>query len=595
MTFYIAPINTSTDSFGQWIYKSNLAFGALSNNAITTDAGRPTPSNTAIGNAAISGVFTSAGLITTANVKVGSGTSNVYIEGQNILVRGNNSTNNSINSNGMILDGTTLYYREIMTISNTVIRGANVSSNSGFFENLRIGNTTSQYVRLSQGGLEAAQVNTNILYVTGPNAFASIGTNQANVLITDDGLEVYANPTGTAVVNSKMTATDLWIDNIHANSMGMRYGYFSYIGVFGGDPYLTFTCNTFFSTNVTFNSANTQFVNGFTSNGYVGIGKAFGGPETWLHLKPSIASGGAKAKNNATSVLLESNDDNFIEFRSTVNTGKSTGLLFVDDNQGGYIAYTSGGGTVPYSDQMRIGAYAQINFQLGVQDASSSVAAKADYMFLNGTGLSLNAIPLKIKGTSSGEITLQANTAAGNPTFVFPTSGGVAGQVMFTDGTGRLGFKDEYRLQSSDYLRIAGLGVGVAYNPPAAGLGEIRAGGNITAYYSDERLKENIEPITRGLDKVSLLRGVTFNSNQIAKDNGYHDDTKQVGVIAQDVQKVLPEAVKLAPFDTDYVDGELVSKSGENYLTVQYEKLVPLLIEAIKELKREIDELKAGR
>lgn len=593
MTFFIAPINTATDSFGQWIYKSNQAFGALSNNAITTDSGRSTPSNTAVGNAAISGVFSSAGLIASANVKIGTSSSNVYIEDQTILVKGNLTTNNSINSNGMILDGTTLYYREVMTISNTVIRGANVTSNSGFFENLRIGNSTSQFVRLSQGGLEAAQVNTNILYVTGPNAFASIGTNQANVFITDDGIEVYANPSGTAVVNSKMTATDLWIDNLHANTMGLRNAYFSTIGVFGGDPYLTITCNTFFVTNVTFNSANVQFVNGFTSNGYVGIGKAFGGPETWLHIKPSTAVG-AQALNSKTTVLLESNDDNLVEFRSSQDTGKTSGLIFVDNNQGGYIAYTSGG-AYPYADQMRIGSSSRINFQIGSQGGTSGLGAKPDIMFLEASALTLNAIPLKLKGSSSGEVTIQANTAAGNPTFILPASVGTAGYVMFTDGTGRLGFKQEYRLSASDYVQIAGLGVGTAFNPPSAGYGEIRAGGNITAFYSDERLKENIEPIQNSLDKVTQLRGITFNSNQVAKDKGFLDDSRQAGVIAQDVQKVLPEAVKLAPFDTDFVNDEMVSISGKNYLTVQYEKLVPLLIEAIKELKKEIDELKAGR
>ena len=66
-------------------------------------------------------------------------------------------------------------------------------------------------------------------------------------------------------------------------------------------------------------------------------------------------------------------------------------------------------------------------------------------------------------------------------------------------------------------------------------------------------------------------------------------DILKVGVSAQEVQKVLPEAVKLAPFDkNDY--GESIS--GENYLTVQYEKLVPLLIEAIKEQQTQVEELK---
>jgi len=62
-----------------------------------------------------------------------------------------------------------------------------------------------------------------------------------------------------------------------------------------------------------------------------------------------------------------------------------------------------------------------------------------------------------------------------------------------------------------------------------------------------------------------------------------------VGVSAQTVEKVMPEVVALAPFDNN---GSGVSISGEDYKTVQYEKLVPLLIEAIKELKAEIEELK---
>jgi hypothetical protein len=62
-----------------------------------------------------------------------------------------------------------------------------------------------------------------------------------------------------------------------------------------------------------------------------------------------------------------------------------------------------------------------------------------------------------------------------------------------------------------------------------------------------------------------------------------------VGLFADEVDSVLPEAVRPAPFDDDGAGG---SKSGENYQTIQYEKIVPLLIEAIKELKLEIEMLK---
>jgi hypothetical protein len=137
-------------------------------------------------------------------------------------------------------------------------------------------------------------------------------------------------------------------------------------------------------------------------------------------------------------------------------------------------------------------------------------------------------------------------------------------------------------------LQINSLGVGTA--APAVA-GEIRATNQITSYYSDERLKEDIVEITDALEKVMTLRGVTYKPNSIAESLGYKKQN-EVGVIAQDVEKVLPEAVKPAPFDIMLFENTEISKSGQNYKTVQYEKLVPLLIEAIKELNKEIKQLK---
>ena len=107
----------------------------------------------------------------------------------------------------------------------------------------------------------------------------------------------------------------------------------------------------------------------------------------------------------------------------------------------------------------------------------------------------------------------------------------------------------------------------------------LSVGGDITAFASDERLKENIQPLENALDKVLALNGFTYSFNEIGQSLGFDGLVRYVGVSAQQVQAVLPEAVKPAPVDS-------------NYITVQYEKLVPLLIEAIKELKAEINELK---
>ena len=101
--------------------------------------------------------------------------------------------------------------------------------------------------------------------------------------------------------------------------------------------------------------------------------------------------------------------------------------------------------------------------------------------------------------------------------------------------------------------------------------------GDITAFgsLSDIRLKENIEPITSALDKVSQIGGYTFNYKK-------NPDVRMTGVIAQEVEKVLPEVI----YTTADID------SGKENLAVRYENMIGLLVEAIKELKTEVDTLK---
>ena len=98
--------------------------------------------------------------------------------------------------------------------------------------------------------------------------------------------------------------------------------------------------------------------------------------------------------------------------------------------------------------------------------------------------------------------------------------------------------------------------------------GEIISSGDITAF-SDIRLKTNIEKIDNALDKIMQISGYTYNMN----------NKRSTGVIAQEVEKVLPEVVQ------DREDG---------YKTVAYGNMIGLLVEAIKELKQEIEVLKNG-
>ena len=111
--------------------------------------------------------------------------------------------------------------------------------------------------------------------------------------------------------------------------------------------------------------------------------------------------------------------------------------------------------------------------------------------------------------------------------------------------------------------------------------GDFHADGDIiaqsTTISSDRKLKENIQVVPNALDKVEALNGVTFDWKR--------DGTPSAGVIAQEVQEVLPEAVKeVTPV-----------KGGDSHLSVNYHALTSILIEAIKELKAEIEELKGGK
>ena len=101
--------------------------------------------------------------------------------------------------------------------------------------------------------------------------------------------------------------------------------------------------------------------------------------------------------------------------------------------------------------------------------------------------------------------------------------------------------------------------------------GSFTASGNVTAY-SDKTLKDNIVTIENPIDKINAIRGVTYDRNDI------ENNPRQTGVIAQEVELVLPE---------------VVSTNDEGLKSVAYGNMVGLLIEAIKDQQKQIDELKA--
>ena len=109
--------------------------------------------------------------------------------------------------------------------------------------------------------------------------------------------------------------------------------------------------------------------------------------------------------------------------------------------------------------------------------------------------------------------------------------------------------------------------------------GEIVATGDITGFFSDERLKDRFENITYAVNKVKSLNGFYYEPNDLAQSLGY-EKKLYIGLSAQEVQNVVPEVIKPAAIDN-------------KYLTVDYAKLVPLLVEAIKEQQEHIERLES--
>lgn len=135
----------------------------------------------------------------------------------------------------------------------------------------------------------------------------------------------------------------------------------------------------------------------------------------------------------------------------------------------------------------------------------------------------------------------------------------------------------------------AGVTKGYTYASGWRVTGNLLATSDIYAYYSDKRLKDVVGAIEKPLESIGAIETFYYTHNDKARELGYEGSERQVGVSAQSVQAVLPEVVGRAPIDDD---GEGGSVTGEDYITVKYERIVPLLIEGIKELTAELETVK---
>jgi hypothetical protein len=253
---------------------------------------------------------------------------------------------------------------------------------------------------------------------------------------------------------------------------------------------------------------------------------------------------------------------------ATVNVANGSKIMVVTDGAGTGAAVFNASPTETGGTVTSVGGTGTVN---GI--SLSGTVTSSGNLTLGGalTGVDLTTqvtgtLPIANGGTGTTSTTFADLTT--NVTGTLPLANGG------TNGTTAAAAATSLGLGTASNVQHGSLGIGTAASGTT---GEIRATNNVTAYYSDNRLKTRLGPIEDALAKVNTLSGFYYEANEVAQALGY-TVKKEVGVSAQEVQAVLPEIVVPAPID-------------DKYLTVHYEKMVPLLIEAIKELAAKVETL----
>ena len=314
------------------------------------------------------------------------------------------------------------------------------------------------------------------------------------------------------------------------------------------------------------------------------------------------------------------NDQTATEIRSLVGTGNSgvvpsigtAGHFLKHDGTFGLPSYTTNTDVSVSAANFKsrlAGGYAGNAAQIG--DSGDTITIPGDLVVTGTTTTNnvetvstSNGVVFEGNAADDNEITLLAATVSADRTITLPNASGtvaltsniITNNNQITNGEGYISSFDITAQTDSKYLRsnandtatgIISITNSTASTSKTTGAlkvtggvgisGALNVGGDVVAFASsDERLKDNIELISNPIEKVQSLRGVTWDWNSNA--DILQQTLPNVGVIAQDVEKVLPQ---------------LVIDRDNGFKGVDYAKLTGLLIEAVKDQQKQIDELKS--
>jgi hypothetical protein len=525
-------------------------------------------SNTVIGNAAGANILTGGG-----NLFIGFQSGNAITSSANNTAIGYQAllAQTATGGNNVAIGYQAMYTSNNASMINNVAIGYRALGlgNGAFNQNTAVG-----YQAL--GNLAGGASNTAVGYnagnqLAGGNQNVTIGFNSGNALGAQNNVTIIGSATGSGVENGRIILSD-GAANVRIDFNGTS-----------GDARIYSTT---------------------AASATVGTGalRVDGGASiaSGLHLAGALYAGGSAGTSGY-----------FLQTTATGVQWAQAGVSVTDDtttNAARYITFTnsvSGAITTMYVASSKLTFNPSTGIITGAfggphnGTVGATTAATGNFTTLGATFLQVtnggSVHTITGPSNASGALSISNGVANGNnPCLV------VAGSGDINITTGGSLFFGNYSYAGGTYIRGNGTGEMYIYRAGNNNLqtngnnmqvnGTLFVTGDLYTNYSDERLKNRVGKIENALEKVLQLEGFYYTPNETAVALGYKENQVKGGLSAQQVNAVYPVAVTPASFD---MDENQQSKSGLNYLGVDYERLVPLLVEAIKEQNAQIEELRS--